>query len=174
MGSVMQHDRLQSSVLIPRNRWGVGAKSVLKSHYVRLTWQRDSQGSAGGKWKTAAAAGAWATGKLSSEEKENLPNVLSGQQCPGKFINRTLGLKWVKCGGPDPSIFALRLAASINLRMHLQQWSSRGEKGGFIERKLQSAFRPGKMKSSPLARTAIVVSNCLGYFALTIDRNYAL
>jgi len=50
----------------------------------------------------------------------------------------------------------------------------RGEKGGFKERKLQSAFRPGKMKSSPLARTAIVVSNCLGYFALTIDRNYAL
>lgn len=81
------------------------------------------------------------------------------------------------------SMFALRLAASINLRMHLQLKNFKREQGGERrkgggggkwQREVQPALLPGKMKSSPLARTAIVVSNCLGYFALTIDRNYAL
>lgn len=47
-------------------------------------WPSGRSGWLGGwVWKTAAA------GKLSSEEKENLPNVLAGQHWPGKFINRT-------------------------------------------------------------------------------------
>lgn len=82
----------------------------------------------------------------------------------------------------DASMFALRLAASINLRMHLQLKNFKREQGG--ERRKggggkvaeeNAACTPaGKNEKFSLARTAIVVSNCLGYFALTIDRNYAL
>lgn len=122
---------------VSRTPMGSRAKSVLKSHYARLTWQRDGQ---------VGGVGGWVVGWLGLENCSCRKVELRGERkfakCTGRTAlagqvykpNRTEGLKWAKLWMPRCSPFvwlrALTSECICSWKTSKGSKEESGEKGG--------------------------------------------